>query len=85
MFTRKKSLRSHNEKVQTDQEEAQSGRPIETTLLQSLKAITILKYARKGSRNQILGGGFFVGRFSATMTNSRWRNLDFFRKFLEFF
>ena len=37
--------------------------------------------------------GFFFGRFSATVTNSSWRNLEFFkkkileffRKFLEFF
>jgi len=27
----------------------------------------------------------FFGRFSATLTNSIWRNLEFFKKFLEFF
>ena len=27
----------------------------------------------------------FLGRFPATVTNSSWRNLEFFLKFLEFF
>ena len=36
------------------------------------------------STDQVLKQAFF-GRFSATLTNSSWRNLEFFKKFLEFF
>ena len=62
-----------------------SGSNLNTNIISSLKGAQFYKFYFTIAQFKSNSIQAFFGRFSATVTNSSWRNLEFFKKILEFF